>query len=80
MCPAFNMTLPCNENGIILDTKMASNVDDVLRAPVADVFIYSHGWGTISPTPCRIIMPKGGDRRSSGPASRCSGIVASLRS
>jgi len=24
--------------------------------------------------------PEGGDRRSSGPASRCSGIVASLRS
>jgi hypothetical protein len=38
------MTLPCNENGIILDTNVVPNVGDVLRAPVADVFVYSHGW------------------------------------
>ena len=44
VCPAFNMTLPCNENGIILDTNVTPNVGDVLRAPVADVFVYSHGW------------------------------------
>jgi uncharacterized protein DUF726 len=44
MSPAFNMTLPCNENGIILDTNVSSNVVDVLGAPITDVFVYSHGW------------------------------------
>lgn len=44
MSPAFNMTLPCNENGIILDTNVSSNVADVLGAPITDVFVYSHGW------------------------------------
>jgi len=46
MCPAFAVTVPINENGIILDPGVPSTVGEVLGAPrpVSDVVVYSHGW------------------------------------
>jgi len=41
-------TVPINENGIILDEHIQTNLSSAMAAPFdfSDVFIYSHGWWT----------------------------------
>src|ERR1051326_4386084 len=42
------LTVPINENGIIVDDKIDSTLSQAMNRPFnfSDVFIYSHGWWT----------------------------------
>src|SRR5437773_10930702 len=42
------ITVPINENGVILDDKINSTLSQAMNQPFdfSDVFLYSHGWWT----------------------------------